>query len=133
MTTSAVTVPIQTHYFHFDQQGVIFNMWYLGFMEEARNGFLAGRGYPLGMLLDEGFDIQVVHSEIDWISAVRFGDDLSIVAQPVRVGTTSFALGFSIRVADDVRATATSVYVIVDGQTFQKTALPGGLRAALAD
>jgi hypothetical protein len=29
--SSSVRVPIATHYYHFDQQGVAFNMWYFAF------------------------------------------------------------------------------------------------------
>ncbi|WP_067650916.1 acyl-CoA thioesterase [Nocardia harenae] len=126
-----VQVPIRTHYYQFDQQGVAFNMWYMAFIEEARNGFLAAQGYSLETLLGAGFDIQVVHTRIDWTSALRYGDPLVVEVMPGNVGTTSLGLDYRFLVAGEVRATAAGVYVIVDAALQGKAALPDGLRAAL--
>jgi acyl-CoA thioester hydrolase len=126
-----VSVPIETRYYQFDQQGVVFNMWYLAYLEDARNGYLAERNFSLHDLLDSGHDIQLVHSDIDWSQAVRYGDAVVIDVTPAHVGTTSFGLNFTIVVAGDVRATASTVYVIVDGSIQGKAPLPQKLKSAL--
>ncbi len=128
---TSIPVPIRTHYYQFDQQGVVFNMWYLAFLEEARNGYLAARGFSLQHLLDSGHDIQVVHSTIDWSGPATFGDEVIIDARPGRVGTTSFSLDFAVLVNGVQRATAAMAYVIVDAEQWVKAQLPAGLRAAL--
>ncbi|MDT3444667.1 MULTISPECIES: thioesterase family protein [unclassified Pseudofrankia] len=128
---AVVNVPIETHYHHFDQQGVAFNMWYLAFLEQARNGYLAAQGYSLKDLLVSGHDIQVVHVEIDWTAAVRYGDEVDIGVTAQRVGTTSFALGFSVNVQGRTRATASITYVIVDAAVKGKAPIPDGLRSVL--
>lgn len=130
--TTTVTVPIETRYYQFDQQGVAFNMWYLAYMEDARNGYLAERGFSLQDLLASGHDIQVVHTEIDWKQAFRYGDELTIDVTPGRVGNTSFSLFFSMVVGGTVTATACTVYVIVDSAIAGKASVPKGLRAALS-
>jgi acyl-CoA thioester hydrolase len=127
----SVTVPIDTHYFQFDQQGVAFNMWYLAYIEQARNAYLADRGFSLGNLLASGHDIQLVHAELDWTAALRYGDPLAIEVTRGHIGTTSFGLGFALAVDGEARATASAVYVIVDGAIQGKAPLPPGLRAAL--
>jgi len=126
-----VTVPVQSHYYQFDQQGVAFNMWYLAFLEQARNGYLAARGFSLEDLLASGHDIQLVHVEIDWSCALRYGDPIAIDVSRARVGTTSFTLRYALAVQGQVGATAAAVYVIVDASIEGKAPLPPGLRAAL--
>jgi acyl-CoA thioester hydrolase len=126
-----VTVPVQSHYYQFDQQGVAFNMWYLAFLEQARNGYLTARGFSLEDLLASGHDIQLVHVEVDWSSALRYGDPFTIDVSSARAGKTSFTLRYALAVQGQVRATATSVYVIVDASIQGKALLPPGLRAAL--
>jgi acyl-CoA thioester hydrolase len=126
-----VTVPVQTHYYQFDQQGVAFNMWYLAFIEQARNAYLADQGFSLEDLLASGHDIQLVHAEIDWSAALRYGDSLAVEVTCGQVGTTSFTLRYELAVQAQVRATASAVYVIVDAAIHGKASLPTGLRTAL--
>jgi acyl-CoA thioester hydrolase len=128
---NVVSVPIPTHYYQFDQQGVAFNMWYLAFLEQARNGYLAAQGFSLEDLLASGHDIQMVHAEIDWTAALRYGDPLVIDVTCGRVGVTSVSLNYVATVDGQSRATAAGVYVIVDGAIQGKAALPAGLREAL--
>jgi acyl-CoA thioester hydrolase len=129
--SNVVTVPVETHYYQFDQQGVAFNMWYLAFVEQARNGYLAAQAFSLEDLLDSGHDIQMVHAEVDWSAALRYGDSLVVEVTCGRVGTTSFSLRYVLAVRGEVRATASAVYVIVDAAIKGKASLPTGLRAAL--
>jgi acyl-CoA thioester hydrolase len=129
--STVVTVPVQTHYYQFDQQGVAFNMWYLAFIEQARNGYLAAQGFSLEDLLASGHDIQMVHADVDWKAALRYGESLVVEVNCDRVGTTSFSLRYALAAQGKVRATAGGVYVIVDGAIQGKAALPAGLRKAL--
>jgi acyl-CoA thioester hydrolase len=129
---SAVTVPIATHYYQFDQQGVAFNMWYLAFIEQARNGYLAAQGFSLENLLASGHDIQMVHAQVDWNTAVRYGEKLDVEVRCARVGTTSFRLQYQLAVQGEVRSVASGVYVIVDAGVQGKTPVPPGLRTALS-
>ncbi|TAP43201.1 thioesterase family protein [Arthrobacter sp. S39] len=129
--TSTVNATICTHYYQFDQQGVAFNMWYLAFAEEARNAFLAEEGFPLTALLASGHDVQVVHVEIDWMAALRWGDELMATVSAGRTGTTSFTLSFSFGVSGQDRARASITYVVIDAMTQKKAPLPAELRSLL--
>lgn len=126
-----VTVPISTAYYQFDQQGVVFNMWYLAYAEEARNAYLGAIGYSLQNLLESGHDIQVVHADLDWSGAVRYGETLTAEVSTGKIGRTSFALDYALKVGDEVRVRVGSVYVIVDSAISGKAAIPAELRAAL--
>jgi acyl-CoA thioester hydrolase len=129
--TNRVKVVIPTHYYQFDQQGVAFNMWYLAYIEQARNGFLAEQGFSLEDLLSSEHDIQVVHVEIDWKGPLRYGDPLEIEVFTERIGSSSFALRFNVIVDGEESATATSVYVIIGAHTHMKAKFPDSLRRAL--
>lgn len=129
---ATVSVPIPIQYYQFDQQGVVFNMWYLALMEQARNAYLAEFGFSLQDLHASGHDIQVVHVEVDWLAPLRYGDQLTIDVSPGRVGTTSFGLKFEFIGDQGTIATADAVYVIVDDQICGKADLPPGLRSAVS-
>ena len=64
----------QVRYFEVDQQGVVFNMWYLGYFDEAMSLFLEEGGLAYRDMLAAGYDVQLVHSDIDWQSSLRWPD-----------------------------------------------------------
>ena len=131
MNQADVVFSVPTRYYHFDQQGVVFNMWYLAFLEEARNAYLDHIGSGLDRLLEAGLDIQVVNCRIDWTAPVRYGDEISVVVRPERIGRTSLTLGYSIETTNAAVATASSTYVVVGGRPLSSRPLPAGLRTAL--
>jgi acyl-CoA thioester hydrolase len=127
----AVTVPVCTSYFQFDQQGVVFNMWYFGWFDDAMTQFLGEVGYPYAAMNADGFDVQLVHTEADWHGAVRYGEQVMIDVTTERVGSTSFTLSFSVRVGAQARSTGRTVYVVVSTDGSGKRPVPPKLRAAL--
>lgn len=128
---AAVTVPICTSYFQFDQQGVVFNMWYFGWFDDAMTQFTSEIGYPYTELNADGLDVQLVHTEADWRDAVRYGEHVVIDVACERVGATSFTLSFGVRVGAQERATGRTVYVMVSTDGSGKRAIPPRLRAGL--
>jgi acyl-CoA thioester hydrolase len=127
----AVTVPVSTSYFQFDQQGVVFNMWYFGWFDDAMTQFLDEVGYPYAAMNADGFDVQLAHTEADWHGAVRYGEQVMIDVTTERVGSTSFTLSFSVRVGAQARSTGRTVYVVVSTDGSGKRPVPPKLRAAL--
>jgi acyl-CoA thioester hydrolase len=123
--------PVSLPYYQFDQQGVVFNMWYLGWFDDAMGAYFASIGFPFDEMIRNGFDVQLVHTELDWSASVRFGDEPVVQVAPLHVGTTSLTLSFAVRVGDDVRATAETVYVVVATDGSGKRGVPELLRAAL--
>jgi len=128
---AAVTVPVCTSYFQFDQQGVVFNMWYFGWFDDAMTQFLGEIGYPYTALNADGLDVQLVHTEADWRDAVRYGEQVEIEVATERIGSTSFTLSFSVRVGDQVRSTGRTVYVVVGTDGLGKRPVPPKLRVGL--
>jgi acyl-CoA thioester hydrolase len=127
----AVTVPVCTSYFQFDQQGVVFNMWYFAWFDDAMTQYLSEVGYPNAAMNADGFDVQLVHTEADWREAVRYGEQVVIDVATERVGSTSFTLSFGVRVGAQARSTGRTVYVVVSTDGSGKRPVPPKLRAAL--
>ena len=128
---AVVTVPVCTTYFQFDQQGVVFNMWYFGWFDDAMTQFLSEAGYPYRELNADGLDVQLVHTEADWRDAVRYGEQVVIDVATERIGSTSFTLSFGVRVGEQVRSTGRTVYVVVGTDGSGKRPVPPKLRAGL--
>ena len=94
-------MPVVPRYAEVDQQGVVFNGHYLTWFDEACTGFLDHLGVTYPGLIATGHDIQVVHSEIDYLAGVRWRDSVRVVVQCERIGSTSFTLGFTVVVSTD--------------------------------
>jgi acyl-CoA thioester hydrolase len=120
-------------YFEVDAQGVVFNGWYLGYFDEALSHFLAARGLPYRVMLDAGYDVQLVRSEIDWRSGLRWQDDARVAVSTSRIGRTSFTLDFQVRRGDEVTCTGRTVYVVVATDGSGKREIPDLIRAALGE
>jgi acyl-CoA thioester hydrolase len=124
-------MPWKARYFEVDQQGVVFNAWYLTWFDEAMSGFLTHHGLDAEALDREGIDFQLVRSEIDWRSGVRWGEAVQIAVRPGRIGTTSFDVHFSVRRTDHETCAAKIVYVTVAPDGSGKRPVPDAMRKIL--
>jgi acyl-CoA thioester hydrolase len=122
---------VQVPYFQVDQQGVVFNMWYLAWFDEAMTAYLGEIGFPYDALMRAGIDVQLVHTELDWTDGVRFGDDVGVEVTTHEIGRTSFTLGFRVLRGDAAPVVAKTVYVVIRMDGSGKTSVPPDLRAAL--
>lgn len=132
--TSLRIVP---RYAEIDQQGVVFNGHYLTWFDEACTALLTEHGVDYPQLTAAGIDFQVVHSEIDYLASVRWRDAVRVDAACDDIGTTSFAVSFTVlRTAPDdrverVAVRGRNVYVVVSTDNWAKRDLPDELRTAL--
>jgi YbgC/YbaW family acyl-CoA thioester hydrolase len=78
---SGFSLPVVPRYAEVDQQGVVFNGHYLTWFDEACTGFLDHLGVTYPGLIATGHDIQVVHSEIDYLAGVRWRDSVRVGVQ----------------------------------------------------
>jgi acyl-CoA thioester hydrolase len=134
---STFSLQVVPRYAEVDQQGVVFNGHYLTWFDEACTGFLDHLGVTYPGLIDTGHDIQVVHSEIDYLTAVRWRDSVRVAVHCERIGSTSFTLRFTVlRHNDDADEHAAvrghNVYVVVSTDDWAKRPIPAALRDALS-
>lgn len=137
MNESGFAFPIVPRYAEIDQQGVVFNGHYLTWFDEACGGFLDHLGVTYPGLIADGHDIQVVHTEIDYVAPVRWRDTVRVAVACTSVGTTSFTLGFAVLRSDattpeQAAVRGTNVYVVVDTTDWRKRPIPSALRKALS-
>ena len=125
------THPVAVRYMEVDQQGVVFNAWYLTYFDDAMTAFLAARGLPYESMTGRGYDVQLVHNETTWRKGVGWRDDVLVAVSTARLGTTSFALDFAVRVDEEDRVTARTTYVVIATDGSGKRTIPAFLREAL--
>jgi acyl-CoA thioester hydrolase len=135
---SGFSLLVVPRYAEVDQQGVVFNGHYLTWFDEACTGFLDHLGVMYTGLLATGHDLQVVHSEIDYLTSVRWRDSVRVAVQCDRIGSTSFTLRFTVlRRTPDANPDAETavrghnVYVVVSTDDWAKRPIPDPLREAL--
>jgi len=122
--------PVRPRFYEIDQQGVVFNSWYLAYFDEAMAAYLAHCGVPLHELNGAGYDTYLVHTEVDWMQPLRPNDDAEILVTPEGIGRTSFTLGFEVWRYGLPTCRARTVYVMVSTGTWSKTQVPVFLREA---
>jgi acyl-CoA thioester hydrolase len=133
---ASFSLPVVPRYAEVDQQGVVFNGHYLTWFDEACTGLLDHLGVTYPGLINSGHDIQVVHSEIDFVAPVRWRDAVRVAVACQRIGSTSFTLGFDVLrkntdVPEQTAVRGHNVYVVVSTTDWAKRELPGRLRDAL--
>lgn len=124
-------MPVGVRYLEVDAQGVVFNAWYLAWFDEALAAYLEHGGLPYPAMMDAGFDVQLVHTEIDWQAGVGFGDRVELAVATGHIGRTSFALDFQVLRDGEITCTARTVYVVIATDGSGKRAIPPPLAAAL--
>jgi acyl-CoA thioester hydrolase len=107
-----------------DSMGHVNNAVFLTYMEQARIGFLFGRGATTNSII-------IARVEIDYRSPVRLGDTVEIAVRCDRLGTKSFDLEYELSVGDRVVAEARSVQVFYDYDRREAAELPADWRQAL--
>lgn len=131
------SLPIVPRYAEVDRQGVVFNGHYLTWFDEAVTGFFDHLGASYPDLMSAGFDMQLVHTEIDYAAPVRWRDTVRVGVDCERVGTTSFTIGFCVHRRRDgsdelVAVRGRNVYVVVSTEDWAKRPVPDALRSALS-
>jgi len=129
--TGVFEFPLQVRYMEVDAQAVVFNAWYLTYFDEAFAAFMAARGLPYEKMIEAGFDVQLVHTDLDWHGALRWPDQVRVAVSTARVGTTSFTLDFQTRRDGTPTCTARTVYVVIGTDGSGKRPVPPQLAAAL--
>jgi acyl-CoA thioester hydrolase len=118
----------------------VFNMWYLGWCDEAMSAFMESIGYGYATLRAQGLDAVLRRAELQWLRSLQAFEHAEVAVRVDRLGTTSFSLGYDIeRVEAAGRAgrrrtpcaAATISYVCVEIAGRTAVPIPAALRTAL--
>jgi acyl-CoA thioester hydrolase len=123
----------QVRYHEMDAQGIVFNGRYWEFFDVAMGEFFRDRGWTFDAMAQAGLVPSLVHVEADFNGPATLDDRLEIAVRCLRVGRSSFQLGFEVHRSDGVLLTTASiVYVNFDSATHASRAIPSVLREQLA-
>ena len=114
-------------YVECDQQGVVFNAHYLTWADEASNHWWASHGLPWDDVAALCEPV-VKASSLEWSCSARWGDTVEVDAAADRLGRSSFAIRFDVRVGDRTCCTVVTTYVMTDADK-RPTRVPDELRA----
>ncbi len=137
---NAFRYPLDVRFFEVDSLGVVFNMWYLGWCDEAMSAFMEAIGYGYATLRAQGYDAVLRKAELEWLESLQAFQRAEIAVRVDHVGRTSFRLRYDIeRVARDSQdgqgrtgcAQVAITYVCVEIDQRDKVPIPLGLREAL--
>jgi acyl-CoA thioester hydrolase len=120
-------------FYEIDGQGVMFNMWYLAYVDEAIDVFFIERGLPYPRWRELGFDVHVVHVELDFSAGLRIRERTEVLVSTSRIGGKSFTLDFAFRRDGEILCTGGIVYATVAADGTGTIALPGPLVEALGE
>lgn len=138
--------PLDVRFFEVDSLGVVFNMWYLGWCDEAMSAFMESIGHGYATLRAQGFDAVLRNAELEWLDSLEAFQHAEVGVRVDHVGTTSFRLRYDIERVNDASSAGqlpqagpartpcaqvaiTYVCVEIDGRI--KAPIPLGLREAL--
>lgn len=125
-------VPITTRWHDNDLYGHVNNVTYYSYFDSVANNYLICQG---GLDIHHGPVIGlVVNSGCTYHAALAFPDELEGGLRVNRLGTSSVEYGIGIFRKGEEQAAAEGhfVHVFVDRESRRPTAMPEGLRAALA-
>lgn len=117
-----------------DAAGIIFYPRVLEYMSDVYIAMLMSSGWDLPKELGQSsVGTPLVHAEADYLSPLRFGDSVSVEIVGVKMGTTSFTVGYRVRSDGGVvAAVGQTVHVCLDRSTFKPHEIPPALRSILS-
>jgi acyl-CoA thioester hydrolase len=146
-TASAFRYPLDVRFFEVDSLGVVFNMWYLGWCDEAMSAFMESIGHGYATLRAGGMDAVLRRAELEWLDSLQAFQHAEVAVRVDHVGTTSFRLGYDINRVGSGSGTGAAgngagqertrcahvaiTYVCVEIEGRGKAPIPPGLRLAL--
>ncbi|MFC6763885.1 acyl-CoA thioesterase [Natrinema soli] len=117
-----------------DQQGIVFYGEYFTFQDEAVSAFFRGLGYGYDDMLEDGWQIHVVNTELNYRAGAEFEDVIVNELRVADIGTAS--LEYEYRATrkhdDEILADGTVTQVAVDLETEEPTRIPDEFRDAVA-
>lgn len=77
-----------------DAQGVVFFGEYITYFDEAIFAYLRAIDYPYEDILEAGWELFVVHVDMDYHQSATFGDSVRNMVRVNRIGTSSVEFGY---------------------------------------
>jgi len=126
--------PFRVRYNETDQQGVVFYGNYLIYYDTGISEFLRAAGHDYkNQERDTGTDFHIVRSTVEYLSPLRYDDEIEVGVRIERLGGKSITWGLVIFVkgAGDPVSAAEIVWVNANQTTGESAPIPDDLRKLL--
>lgn len=114
-----------------DPGGIVFFAEFFKIAHITYERFFDSLDLDRNYFLDEKFIIPIVHSNADYVSPVKFGDELNCELIVGEIGKTSFELKYTLYNKDLIAAKILTKHVVVLKNEFKKSSIPTNLLEAL--
>ncbi len=117
-----------------DAASIVFYPRVLEYFSDAYMGFFLARGHSVAhALATSSYGLPLAHAEADYTRPLRFGDPIDVAIVAVKVGGTSFRVGYRVTKEDGgVAALGQTVHVAIDRTRFAAIPIPDELKRVLA-
>jgi acyl-CoA thioester hydrolase len=130
--SSAFIHRLRVRYHETDAQQHVYNSRYLEYVDIAFTEFIRHLGSSYPQAIERGFDPILARAEIDFRQPALFDDEVEILVQPRRLGSSSLDIEYLLRgQSGEVVAEITIVYVNFDSKTRRTVAIPVEFRDLL--
>ncbi|MCB9683599.1 MAG: acyl-CoA thioesterase [Alphaproteobacteria bacterium] len=120
----------QVPFHHVDAAGIVFFGRVFEWFHELYVAFLEDAGFPLPEQLRGGTIAPLAHADADYLAPLRFGDAIRVAMVQADVTADRVRLGYRVTGPSGPAVVGSVVHVFVDPKSFQRVAMPAGLRAA---
>ena len=129
---------VHTHRVRFsdvDREGVVFYGTYVTYQDEAFNALLREISYDYDRIVDAGWGLRVVETEMTYHNGATAGDRLHGAIRVDAIGTSSIDTSCELRRAADgtVLATGSATRVAVDASGNETVRVPDAFRDAVVN
>ena len=129
---SVFTWPVRVYYEDTDAGGIVYYANYLKFFERARTEWLRSLGISQqAMLADDGAAFVVRNVNVDYVSAARLDDELTITLRIDKLGPASVRIAQQALRGDVLLASCSVKVGCVDAASMRARAVPDGAAARM--
>jgi len=107
-----------------DPGGILFFAEFLKIAHITYERFFSSLELTRNYFLDDKYILPIVHTNADYISPVKFGDELVCEVMVGNLGTTSFELNYILKNENKIAAKIQTKHVVVLKEEFNKTNIP---------
>jgi acyl-CoA thioester hydrolase len=130
-----VTAPfaheLRVRYGECDPQGIVFNANYLLYFDVAFTELWRAAVGAWQEMVERGVDAVVAEANARFRAPARFDDVLELHLRVTRLGTTSITTEIDVERGGELLVEGRLQHVFVSTETWQKTEIPGWVRAGL--
>lgn len=122
----SVTYEHRVRFAETDAQGVVFYGNFATFQDEAVLAYYRAIGHEYGAMLEKGWEVFIVHLDLDYHGPARFGDHLRHGVRVADMGTSSITFEYACQLAADERTIVDGsvVHVFADDGTARDIPVP---------